>query len=201
MQISKLQLKTQNFLKSDKGFSLIEMLVAVAVFATSATIASNALVAASDAQQKILSLKIVQDNLSYAFDTIGKEVRTGTSYHCGSNIDDFIDTPRDCVEGGVSFTFRNAARPSQKITYRLNNGRLERVYEGGTMAEAVFVLTAPEANATNFKFYVQGSNPKSLGDLAQPRVTVILQGTAGAKEKIKSRINIQTTISQRLLDS
>lgn len=185
----------------NSGFSLIEMLVAVAVFGISATIASSALVAASDAQQKILSLRIVQDNLSYAFDTMGKEVRTGTSYHCGAAIDDFSDTPQDCVGGGVSFTFRNSAKPSQKITYRLNNGRLERVYEGGTIAESIFVLTAPEASVTNFKFYVVGSNPKSLGDLSQPRVTLVLQGTSGIKEKTKSGINIQTTISQRLLDS
>ncbi len=181
------------------GFTLIEMLVATAVFATSATIAVSALLATSDAQQKILSLRIIQDNLGYVFDTMGKEIRTGTSYHCGSDINDFTYTPQDCASGGVSFTFLNGY--SQKITYRFNGGKIERVFEGGTVNQLVSVLTAPEANVTNLKFYVKGALPKSSGDIYQPRVTMVLQGTAGTKEKIKSTINIQTTISQRVLDS
>lgn len=182
-----------------QGFSLIEMLVAIVVFATSATIAVGALLATSDAQQKILSLKIVQDNLGYVFDTMGKEIRTGTSYYCGSSVSDFSDTPQDCAGGGVSFTFRNAS--SQKITYRLNSGRIERVFEGGTMAESIAILTAPEVNVTNFKFYVIGAPSKFLGNDYQPRVTIVLQGATGVKEKIKSTINMQTTVSQRVLDS
>jgi prepilin-type N-terminal cleavage/methylation domain-containing protein len=177
------------------GFTLIEMLVAVSVFATIATISTGALLSVSDAQQKILALRIVQDNLSYVFDIMGKEVRTGNSYHCGITSDDFSDTPLNCTSsGGPSFTFRNNA--GDKITYRLNTGRIERIVNGN--AAAPFVLTSPDANITYLTFYVVGA---PANDNNQPRLTVILKGTAGVKEKIKSQINIQTTISQRLLDS
>ncbi len=178
-----------------KGFSLIEILVAVSVFAIAAVISSEALLSASDAQQKILSLRVVQDNLSYVFDTMGKEVRTGKSYHCGVTIDDFSDTPRDCASpGGPSFTFRNSA--GYKITYRINSGRIERVLNGDPATS--LVLTSSDANITSLTFYVVGA---PAGDYLQPRLTIVLRGTAGLKEKIKSHLNIQTTISQRMIDS
>ncbi len=202
MQISKLQFKIQNFLKYNKGFSLIEILVAVSVFAVATTISTGALMSVADAQQKILALRIVQDNLSYAFDTIGKEIRTGSFYHCGIDIDDFSESPRDCsvFPGGPSFTFINSV--GDKITYRFNNNRIERVLNGNPLN--VLAMTAPDAVITSLSFYVVGSYIRTgppPNDSLQPRVTVILKGTAGIKEKIKSYLNIQTTISQRLIDS
>ncbi len=178
------------------GFSLIEILVAVSIFTVAATIITGALMSLTDAQQKTLALRIVQDNLSYAFDTMGKEMRTASSYHCGADINDFLSTPRDCsiFPGGQSFTFINSA--GNKITYRLNNSRIERV-ENGNPAAAL-IMTSPDAVITLLSFYVVGS---PANDEIQPRVTIILKGTAGIKEKIKSHINIQTTISQRLIDS
>ncbi len=178
-----------------KGFTLIEMLVAVSIFAVAAVISSGVLLSASDAQQKILSLSVVQDNLSYVFDIMGKEVRTGKSYHCGITADDFSDIPRDCASpGGPSFTFRNSA--GDKITYRINSGRIEKVLNGNPATS--LILTSSDANITSLTFYVVGA---PANDHLQPRLTIVLRGTSGLKEKIKSRLNIQTTISQRLIDS
>lgn len=179
------------------GFSLIEILVAVSIFAVAATISTGALMSVTDAQQKVLALRIVQDNLSYFFDTMGKEIRTGSSYHCGEYFDDFRTSFRDCgtFPGSPSFTFINSA--GNKITYRLNNNnRIERILNGNP-ANAL-VMTSSDAVIDSLSFYVKGS---STTDKMQPRVTVILKGMAGIKEKIKSHINIQTTISQRLIDS
>jgi len=178
------------------GFLLIEILVAVSIFAVAATISAGALMSMTDAQQKVLALRIVQDNLSYALDTMGKEIRTGSSYHCGIDINDFLATPRDCsvFPGGPSFTFINSL--GDTITYRLNNNRIEKILNGNPAT--ALIMTAPDAVIVLLSFYVVGS---PANDELQPRVTIILKGTAGIKEKIKSRINIQTTISQRLIDS
>ncbi len=185
----------KNFINKNSGFTLIEMIVAVSIFAIAASIAMGALLSVSDAQQKVLALRVVQDNLSFVFDVMAKEMRTGTSYHCGLSLDDFSDTPRDCVSpGSSSFTFRNSA--GDKATYRLNSGKIERIINGNSASP--FVLTSPDVNVSSLVFYVVGA---PAGDHLQPRVTIVLRGTAGLKEKIKSQINIQTTISQRLLDS
>ncbi len=137
---------------------------------------------------------------------MGKEVRTGTSYHCGISADDFSDIPLDCASsGGPSFTFRNSA--GDKITYRINSGRIERVLNGDPASS--LVLTSSDTNITSLTFYVVGAYPKAADctspgpneDCRQPRATIVLRGTAGLKEKIKSHLNIQTTISQRMIDS
>jgi len=178
------------------GFSLIEILVAVSVFSVAATISTGALMSITDAQQKILALRIVQDNLSYAFDTMGKEIRTGSFYHCGSTIDDYSSSPRDCstFPGGPSFTFINSV--GDTITYRLSSNRIERVLNGNPLT--ALIMTSPDAVINALSFYVVGS---LTNDKLQPRVSIILKGTAGIKEKLKSHINVQTTISQRLIDS
>lgn len=174
-----------------KGFTLLEMVVAVGVFAVAATIAGGVLLNVSDAQQKILTLRVTQDNLNYALDVMGKEIRTGTSYHCGSDIS---LVPLDCPSGSSSFTFLNAS--GQTVTYRLNSQRLQVSKDGG--ANWQFLTSSDLIIIDQLAFYTRGA-PAS--DKMQPRVTVVLRGVAGLKEKIKSRLNIQTTISQRMLDS
>lgn len=169
----------------------MEMLVAVSVFAVAATISVGALLATRDAQQKILALRITQDNLSYALDVIGKEIRTGHSYHCGSDISTI---PQDCSLGNSSFTFLNA--PGQTVTYRLNNQRLEISKDGGGSWQ--FLTSSDLIIIDTLLFYVVGA---PAGDNLQPRVTLVLRGTAGLQEKIRAHLNIQTTVSQRMLDS
>ncbi len=194
MKILRLKLKIKNYLKAENhdlraGLSLIELLVASAIFAVCATIAVGALLAVSDAQQKIVASRITQDNLSYAFDTIGKEIRTGTSYHCGSDISTL---PQDCPSGNSSFTFINAV--GQTVTYRINSQRLEKIVDGFSQ-----FLTSPNLVIVDrLVFYAVGA---PSNDNLQPRMTIVLRGRSGEKAKTASQFNIQTTISQRILDS
>ncbi len=197
MKIKNLKFKIKNL---GEGFTLLEMLVAVSVFATVVTMSIGTLLAVSDAQQKILTLRITQDSLGYVFDTTGKEIRTGISYYCSTSVDDFGTTPltpSDCINGGSSFTFLSGGN---KVTYQIRAGRMERVFMGGTPSQAISVLTPSGITITNLKFYVWGSPPATSDDIYQPRVLIIMQGTAGVKQRTKSSINIQTMISQRALD-
>lgn len=181
--------------KKTKGFSLIEMVVALGVFSTIAVIVAGALLSMSDAQKKAIALRLAQDNIGYTFETMTKEIRTGHSYHCGIGNDDFNINPRDCIvfPGGTSFIFINAL--GQTIIYRLVNGQIERSANGG---ETFSTLTSPEVHVNQLTFYVRGA-PEN--DKLQPLVTIILSGTAGETARAKTRINVQTTISQRFLDS
>ena len=175
----------------NSGFTLIELLVAVAIFAVAATISAGALINISDAQQKSLAFRIAQDNLGYALDVMGKEIRTGTSYHCGSDISTI---PLDCLLGGSSFTFINAN--GQTVTYKLDNQRLAVSKDGGSSWQ--YLTSSDLVIIDQLLFYTKGA---TIGDKLQPRVTIILRGMAGAKEKTKTYFNIQTTVSQRMLDS
>ena len=160
----------------NKGFSLIEMVVAVGVFAVVITISLAAFLNISDIQKRTEALRAINDNLNFSLETMMREIRSDSNYRVGS--------------GGTSLTISNES--GNDISYRLNNGRIEMAAGGSSYV----ALTAPEVNITKLLFMVQG---QASGDGLQPRVTIIITGSAGEKKTIN--LNLQTTVSQRKIDS
>jgi prepilin-type N-terminal cleavage/methylation domain-containing protein len=172
-----MKLKTQN----NKGFSLIEMIVAVGIFAVVMTISLAALLNLSDIQKKAEALRATNDNLNFSLETMMREIRSGKSY-CAAGLGPVCSSDR--------FVFVNG---SNVIVYRLNNARIEKSADGGAN---YITMTAPEIRITKLLFWVQG---QAANDKIQPRVTIIINGSAGDKKVVN--LNLQTTISQRQLDS
>jgi prepilin-type N-terminal cleavage/methylation domain-containing protein len=162
--------------ETQKGFTIIEMVVAVGVFAVVITISLTAFLNISDIQKRTEALRVVNDNLNFSLESMMREIRAGSNYRVGA--------------GGTSFTV--ADESGNDISYRLNNSRIEKSVSGGSY----LALTAPEVNITKLLFVAQG---QASGDGLQPRVTIIITGSAGEKNIIK--LNLQTTISQRKIDS
>lgn len=69
---------------AQSGFSLIEMIVALAVFASVVTIAIGALLILITTNQQLQAKQGVMTNLSFALDSMTREIRTGSHYFCGS---------------------------------------------------------------------------------------------------------------------
>lgn len=160
------------------GFSLIEMIVATGVFLVVITVTLAAFLNVSDIQKKAEALRVINDNLNFSLETMMREIRAGSNYSVGG--------------GGTSLAMTNVY--GSQIIYRLNNSRIEKSVTGGSFLP----LTAPEITITKLIFISRG---EAVGDSLQPRVTIILNGVAGEKEKTKSKLNLQTTISQRRIDS
>ncbi len=66
------------------GFSLIEMIVSLGVFSIVVTTAVGALLVIISANKQIQNEQSVMTNLSFALDSMTREMRTGYSYYCGS---------------------------------------------------------------------------------------------------------------------
>jgi len=178
-----------------KGFSLIELLVSVALFTVVMTVSIGTLLALVSANQKAQSMKSVINNLNFALDSMSRTIRTGRTYHCASSIPSgsFPTTAADCPSGedGLVLTDDHGNR----VGYRHNGTAIERKREG---VDASWVpLTAPEVVIGEMLFYVTGT---SVADDRQPTVTMSIRGRAGTKEDTDSAFNIQTTATQRVLD-
>ena len=65
-----------------KGFTLIEIMVAVSIFAIVATITSGALVTASDVNRKAQAIKLAMDNVSFAMDSMVLNFREADKFNC-----------------------------------------------------------------------------------------------------------------------
>jgi len=175
-----------------RGFTLIEMIVAVSLFTVVMVSGIGALVSMIDANRKAQSLRTVMDNLNFALENITRSMRVGVDYHCGSVGD--LNSPRDCPVDGDSFiAFTNSE--GDRIIFRFNNGRIEKSEDLGV---SYLGITAPEIIIDELRFFVQGSVE---GDGLQPKVLVIVRGTAGTTQKTNTSFSLQTLSSQRLRDS
>src|ERR1700722_17113234 len=102
--------KTGNpFLKAESrqlkaGFTLIEMLVSLALFAIVVLVAIGALLSLVGANKKAQALEAVMDNLNITVDDMVRNAREGTEFHCGAS--GSIATPQDCSSGGTYFAFQ-----------------------------------------------------------------------------------------------
>lgn len=176
-----------------RGFTLVEMIVSVGLFAIVMMVAITALLALIDANRKARTLQSVVNNLNVALDGMVRSLRMGHSYRCGST-DPVTYGPNSCPEGATLMSF--IGHSGDVVVYQWDSvaKRLEISRNGGAYA----YLTAPEVEITEMKFYVVGTTP---GDALQPKVVMVIKGVANAKTaKTQTTFSIQSTAVQRILD-
>ncbi|MFA4890508.1 MAG: type II secretion system protein [Candidatus Paceibacterota bacterium] len=158
-----------------RGFTLIEIIVAIGIFTAVITMALATFLNISNIQRKAGALRAINDNLNFALEVMSRDIRTGKSY-C---------PPSLCSASSFAFTNSQA----KLIVYQFNGTdySIERSENG----EPFLRLTSPEIKIDNLVFIV----PSSL----QPRVTIILNGSSVDLKAGEVKLNIQTTISQRKL--
>jgi prepilin-type N-terminal cleavage/methylation domain-containing protein len=71
-----------NFKAIERGFTLIELMVSIALFTTVALIATTALTSIQKVNVRVQNVRTVMDNLALSLETISSEVRQGSNYHC-----------------------------------------------------------------------------------------------------------------------
>ncbi|OHB19735.1 MAG: hypothetical protein A2854_03730 [Parcubacteria group bacterium RIFCSPHIGHO2_01_FULL_56_18] len=184
--------------QGERGFSLVEMIVAVALFAIIMLVAVGALLSLVDANRKARTLESVMNNLNISLDSMVRAMRMGSTYNCGGTLIP-SSVGADCPTGDDLFSFApygsDSSQQNERYVYFFQDGRLYRSKNGGTDS---IPITAPEIEIEDVKFYTIGTEP---GDIVQPKVVVVIKGTAGT-EKLKTRTTfyIQATAVQRSLD-
>ena len=94
-----------------KGFTLIELMIATALFVIVATIALSAILSANVNYKKTEDMRTITDNLSFTMDDISRNVKLGYNYSCNPSDNNYqragceyfpIDTnPSTMGPGGV----------------------------------------------------------------------------------------------------
>ncbi len=183
---------------TQKGFTLIEILVSVAIFATVMVISLGALLSMSESDRKAQTLKSVVNNLNFTLDAMSRAMRTGVNYHCDIG-QGTVTAVRDCaVTPATSMAFLSA--DGQTIRYCRGNGSTcsssgtaVLVSKGGA---AFAPLTAAEVTITNLQFYVKGAESAAI----QPYVLILLSGRVPVSGSQNSTFDLQTSVTQRLYD-
>ena len=91
---------------SQKGFTLVEMIVAIALFAVVMLVAVGALLSLTGAHRKAQALQTVMNNLNISLDGMVRNIRMGTEYNCVGGTSTGLNTA-NCPSspGGKVFTF------------------------------------------------------------------------------------------------
>jgi prepilin-type N-terminal cleavage/methylation domain-containing protein len=199
-----------------KGFTLIEMIVSMAIFTVVAVIAVGALLKVMDANRKSLNLKTAINNLNFALESMSREMRVGGQYLLIKNnietvtidsnnyayydgITEFPGSEINISDWLIAFKSSKAVDSDCIIySYRLYGGKLQKAQQslnaGGSCDsitnDSYYDLISPDIKIIQSRVVVDNT--------AQPYVTFWFKGSIGSKEKDTTEFSIQTRVSQRI---
>lgn len=200
--------------KNQSGFTLVELLVSLAIFSIVVIAALGAMLSIADANRRVQKTRAVLDNLSLSIESMTRNLRLGNTYHCEKIISNVVPTTglntastASCDSNGGWGDFMAyedqygdaASSTDQGIYYLDQNGAsltngaiMYKRYDGGV----AIPITSPELRVGSLRFYTTGQ-----GTGQQPKIIITLSGTSTiGKSQEPVEINIQTTVSQRPLN-
>jgi prepilin-type N-terminal cleavage/methylation domain-containing protein len=188
-QISKFNKNLPRGAQRSGGFTLVEMIVAVGLFAVIAMFSMGAVVSIYDANRRSESTKTVVDNLNLSLEDMVRSVRFGHTYHCGGAP---YSSVQNCPNGDTTLAVNFQGNT---VVYRLNGTAIQRSSDGGVN---FYDITSPDTVVQYLKFYTFGT--AASPDTGQPYVIAVIKGYVGNKPTTQSSFSIQTLMSQRTLD-
>lgn len=192
--------------KNNKGFTLIELMVATTIFVIIMLSSMGALFMLLDASKNSRALRSAMDNINFSMESMTRSIRMGTNYYCvlGESGIVMIDNPdanQDCLDGGNFIAFIPQdfidSDPGTRVGYKLSeivegtnigNYTIKRC-EGNNCVSII----SPDVNIETLRFFVKGS---ALDDDIQASAFIIIKGTVLVKG-VPTSFSIQTMASQR----
>jgi prepilin-type N-terminal cleavage/methylation domain-containing protein len=167
----------------NRGYTLLELIVSVGIFSVImlAIAAAYLSLIAIDRESRAINDSVT--NLSFAVDSMGREIRTGKDYKCNK-------TGSNCTNGGDSLRFTDSE--GRQVDYELQNGQLKT-----TIAGSAAYSTDPRITISKLTFYVRGVG---VGDGVQPQVTVTMHGSIPVGPTRISSTTVEVSATQRLLE-
>lgn len=175
---------------SRSGFTLIEMIVSVGLFAIVMLVAMGAYLSLINLDRKARATNDLVTNLTFAVDTMERSLRTGSSYQCNGGT--------NCWPSGAS-KLSFVDDQGRTVTYLVKtDNTIGECIGGSCTASNAKSLTDPRITIQSLMFYVRGVG---TGDTLQPRVTFLMKGTL-TPDAITGPITftIQSTASQRAIE-
>lgn len=189
------------------GFTLVELLVAIALFSVVVAIASSGFVSALRTQRQVASLISTQSNMTLVLEQMAREVRTGylfcheagtTNPNNDSNNSDYCGCT--VAASGVwtcnALDYYNAQ--GAHVNYSLQNGGLMK--SDSTAGDPTpQSITGGDVSIKYLEFTLFGNLE---GDTWTPRVTIAIGAAPSSSDPAVAGdvLDLQTTISARQID-
>ena len=168
------------FMFHERGYSLIELLVAIGIFGTVVAIMSGMFMTSLRGQKKAVTVQNVADNIRYAMEIMSKEIRMGSNFN-----------PIGATD--LQFKSNMPNRNGANVEFSLQGGRIMFDDDTGALPAADSITSANVAvTALNFSLYPTTGTQK--------RVLISIQAaSAGTASDAATSINVQTTVAPRII--
>ena len=195
----------KNMRKNGAGFTLIEMIVAGAIFCIIIVVILGIFISSIRIQRYNLASQQLMAQTSYAMEYMSRFIRMAKK--------ELADGTQDCLSAdGLNYEkdknvdILDVGTVNVKILFKdynkkcrgffVESGQLKE-YEKGRTPSEVLPLTSNKLEIKTFEVVLVGGSQSS--DTLQPKITILLE--AEVKNLTPTpRIKIQTTVSQRDLD-
>ncbi|MFA6608428.1 MAG: prepilin-type N-terminal cleavage/methylation domain-containing protein [Candidatus Paceibacterota bacterium] len=208
-----------NYNGHTRGFTLVELLVSLALFTTVITIATGSLFSAQAINVRLEQSQVILDGVNLAVEVMARDMWYGSSFYCDVSIPGSLlisrkSCPYSTSSGGSVLIFKPVVGfPSttnaslDRTAYYLSNGIIykDEYVEGNVNNKKTYQITSSDVLIKALTFFVIGaeSSQASTPDLNQPIITMIVSGTTlSYNAEINSvPFSVQTSVSARGLDN
>jgi len=201
----------------DRGFTLVEMIVSLALFSVVAVIAIGALLKVINANNKAQSIQSAVTNLNFALESMSRDLRTGTDYDCETSVQSLptsqLSSVHVCpsISSGTYIAFNSSrTAPNGSDTCNLitayafvnmpvagQNQIHLRKAEQQSCTDTTYsfsdLISPTDMNITSYELGVLYNSPGPSYPLAFIRIT----GNAGTREQNRTYVDLETAVSAR----
>jgi len=188
-------------INNQKGHTLLEMVVAVAIFSVLFLMITNIYLMMTQNQNRVIATQNIQESMKFVFEMISKEMRTArksdntcSTFLPAASVPDTNNKVYNTADSGAVFYFEN--KDGQCVVYLLEAYGPVGGFKIIRDTEEYFV-TPDELNLENMHFFIWDD---AVGDFHsdQPFVTMRVDvEDSTPREMNKLRTRYQTTISSR----
>lgn len=195
----------QHVRKPISGFTLIELIVTIAVFSIVLLTGIDVMVSVFRAQAKAIALKDVLDNARFSLELMSREIRTGTNIKFTTG-----PPPTGCARNGLQFTSYNQGSPQERFYYWEDT-------DGDSVLDAIMRVAMPAKGSVNCSTIVpqQFTSEEIILDRwtvrlsgntvdpadGQPRITFgFIMHSRDPQLGPDTVVRLQTTITPRMRD-
>lgn len=189
----------------NKGFTLLEVIVATAIFSIVVSAISALFMGAVQTQRNVLAQQDLIDNTRYALEHMSRQIRMarrdGTGACVGTVDHTFTPTPAEEILDSLTFIdYRGDC-----LTYSKTGGRIQLTIKKYDAQSSNFLSGTP-VDLTSGDIIVNALEFDARGewayDVQQPRVIIFLDAqAAGVKPESSPQILLQTVVSTRNIDT
>jgi len=181
--------------KKQAGFSLIELIVVLAIFSTVITVVVGSFLVMLQSQRAVLAEKDVAENARFALEYMARQMRVVNRYDASGG------QPVGCVPVDTSFNSPTSSeifflsQADECLHFYIENGVAKFESDLGIQD-----ITSPsEVYVDALRFSLRG---ETESDSLQPRVTIAItaHGAGEAEWAAAASATVQTTVSVRNLD-